>query len=76
MPLYEFKCNECSNKFEVLRSFSSADEPAPCPACGANNARRLVSTFASFSKSDSGVTRSVGGSSCSSCASSNCASCH
>ncbi|MBI2953747.1 MAG: zinc ribbon domain-containing protein [Chloroflexi bacterium] len=76
MPLYEFSCSRCSHKFELLRSFGSADDAATCPCCGAGEARRLISTFASFSKSAGGATQSIGGSSCSSCSSSSCATCH
>ncbi|MBI4317953.1 MAG: zinc ribbon domain-containing protein [Chloroflexi bacterium] len=76
MPLYEYRCSACAHKFELLRGFSSADNAAPCPCCGALEVRRLVSTFASFSKSEGGAVQSVGGSGCSSCSSSSCATCH
>ncbi len=33
MPLYEYKCNQCENKFELRQKFS--DAPASeCPSCG------------------------------------------
>jgi putative FmdB family regulatory protein len=75
MPIYEYKCQECTNKFELLRSFGRADDAAQCPRCQSDNARRLVSMFASFSKGDGGVMTAVGGSSCSSCAATSCATC-
>lgn len=33
MPLYEYACNSCGNKFELRQKFS--DAPASeCPSCG------------------------------------------
>jgi len=44
--MYEYACPECGAKFEKLRKMSEADSPAPCACCGAENARRIMSTFA------------------------------
>jgi putative FmdB family regulatory protein len=41
VPVYEFECEECGNRFEELTS-SEAGSPA-CPACGAGRSRRLLS---------------------------------
>ena len=46
MPVYEYHCPNCDEEFEVMRPFSKADEPAPCPKCGTQG-EKLVSTFAS-----------------------------
>ena len=75
MPLYEYVCPKCDLKLELLRSISQSDEEASCPHCQ-HGAKRVLSTFASFSKSDSGVTTSLGGSSCNSCSATSCDSCH
>ncbi|MCL4466496.1 MAG: zinc ribbon domain-containing protein [Chloroflexi bacterium] len=75
MPIYEYRCEGCQTKFELLRSFSRADEPAECPTCRAVGARRLISAFACFSKSDGGATTAVGGGGCSGCSAGSCASC-
>lgn len=64
MPIYEYMCAGCQTKFELLRSFSRADEPAACPQCQSQDSRRLISAFASFSKGEGGVTTAIGGSSC------------
>lgn len=77
MPLYVFQCLDCDEKFERLCSYSTANNGVNCPRCNGKNVERAVSSFASFSKGEGGVTKSVGGSSgCASCASSNCSSCH
>jgi len=40
MPIYEFECEDCGARFEEL---VGAEGAAPCPACGAERARRLYS---------------------------------
>jgi putative FmdB family regulatory protein len=42
MPIYEYECERCTQRFEELVTRQGA---APrCPACGAPGARRLFST--------------------------------
>ncbi len=41
MPIYEYKCEQCSLRFELRRSFDGKSE-ATCPQCG-GNARRIFS---------------------------------
>ena len=63
MPIYEYECPDCRERFEKLvRSSASADGVA-CPTCG-RAARRLVSVFASIGFSTAGSS----GSSSASCA--------
>lgn len=45
MPLYEFNCLDCSDKFEEL--VSSSDTVVKCPKCGSVNTVKQFSTFAS-----------------------------
>ncbi|MCE5258663.1 MAG: zinc ribbon domain-containing protein [Chloroflexi bacterium] len=77
MPLYEYVCGGCGATFDMLRSFSKADEPAPCPACHAQISKRAISRFAAHVHGSDGATTSVaGGGSCAGCASGSCAGCH
>ena len=48
MALYEYKCSECEEQFDVMRPMTAADEPAQCPECGGTESRRLISNFASI----------------------------
>ena len=74
MPIYEYVCADCGLKFELLRSLSQANEGASCPHCQ-NTAERILSTFCSLSKDESGELSSIGGSSCSGCAATSCNTC-
>jgi len=42
MPTYDYKCQKCSTRFEVRRSFKD-DSPVSCPKCG-GGAERLFSS--------------------------------
>ena len=44
MPIYEYICNHCGNRFEKL--VSSWNAPAACPACHAAEVEKQLSTFA------------------------------
>lgn len=44
MPIYEYECNDCSEKFELL--VYSSDEKSICEKCGSADLKRLLSCFA------------------------------
>lgn len=44
MPLYEFACLSCQQKFEQLVPSFRAE--ATCPKCGGHEVEKLLSTFA------------------------------
>ncbi|MGA0869359.1 MAG: FmdB family zinc ribbon protein [Planctomycetota bacterium] len=46
MPLYHYRCCACDDVFEELVPTSRADEPVPCPSCGAEKTERELTTFA------------------------------
>ena len=43
MPLYEYECDACGQRFEVIQKFSDAP-PAACAKCGKAPVRRLLSS--------------------------------
>ncbi len=43
MPLYDFACDACEERFEAL---AKPGETPPCPACGAEATRRLFTAIA------------------------------
>ncbi|MGE3957844.1 MAG: FmdB family zinc ribbon protein [Vicinamibacterales bacterium] len=42
MPLYEYECDSCSHRFEVIQKFSDAPIEK-CPACG-SSVHKLMSS--------------------------------
>ena len=43
MPLYEYQCEECGDRFERIRKFSDPPLDEPCPKCG-GPIRKLISS--------------------------------
>jgi putative FmdB family regulatory protein len=54
MPVYEFKCAGCGETYSEIRRMGD-DTGVPCPRCGSTDTKKLISTFASISKSSSPV---------------------
>ena len=46
MPLYEYRCSDCSTTFEMRRAFSKASDPASCPRCASRRTRKVFGTIA------------------------------
>jgi putative FmdB family regulatory protein len=43
MPLYEYQCHTCGQRFELIQKFS--DPPvAQCPSCGADTVEKQISS--------------------------------
>jgi putative FmdB family regulatory protein len=43
MPLYEYECDACGERFELIQKFSDGP-PETCPKCGKGPVQRLVSS--------------------------------
>ena len=43
MPLYEYECDACGQRFELIRKFSESELDA-CTLCGKGPVRRLLSS--------------------------------
>lgn len=52
MPIYEYECPCCGEKFELRRGITDTDSEIRCPKCGAEDQRRLFSTFAMSSSGE------------------------
>lgn len=59
MPIYEYRCEECGERFEKLVRRAESDEPVRCPRCGAVETRRQFSSFAAL-----GLERATGSAAC------------
>jgi putative FmdB family regulatory protein len=61
MPLYEYRCDGCQERFEsYVRSWS---ESVACPRCGGASVEKQVSTFA-FTGAGGGGASAGGGCGC------------
>lgn len=46
MPIYEYRCDACCKRFEVLRRMGEGTDGLACPECGSETIVRQLSTFA------------------------------
>ena len=51
MPIYEYQCAKCGERFEVRQSMGEDGSNLDCPKCHAQNPKRLFSSFFSPSSS-------------------------
>lgn len=77
MPIYEYKCPECSAEFEEL---VFGNETPSCPQCGGDKAERLLSCACLHMPAPSRAGQTVtypssGRSGCSGCSATSCAGC-
>ena len=45
MPIYEYECTKCGERFELRRSIADRDAALKCPECNDEHPRRLCSMF-------------------------------
>ncbi len=65
MPIFEYKCNECQTKFEVLHKSINNIESVNCPKCNSADNKKMLSSFSASVSSSS--SSSVGGCESGSC---------
>jgi len=62
MPIFEYVCKSCGEKFEKLILSASRERSLTCPVCGSREVKKAFSTFGT------GGSSSLGAASASSCA--------
>ena len=71
MPIFEYECKKCNEKFEFL--MLKKDECVECPKCSSNDVQKVFSVFG-FTGGDY-TCASSGSSKCGGCSSHNCTTC-
>ena len=70
MPVYEYRCNDCTATFDVLRPMAERELAAICPACESRASMPLISRVAASGRewtsgtSDAPVSSTGGGGCC------------
>ena len=49
MPIYEYECRKCRERFEVLQKASDSNAGLNCPKCDTDEPERVLSAFCSTS---------------------------
>jgi putative FmdB family regulatory protein len=47
MPMYEYICEGCDHRFEIMQPLNAKADETVCPRCNTAKSRRLMSAFAS-----------------------------
>lgn len=53
MPIYEYSCDACGERFEQLVRSMSGEHKVQCPKCASGKTKRALSVFAVTSESGS-----------------------
>jgi putative FmdB family regulatory protein len=61
VPLYEYRCRECGERFEVLQRLGQGGDELTCPRCGEPRPERVLSTFASTTGGQQAAPNGGGG---------------
>jgi len=67
MPIYEYKCQDCGEKFEKLVRLGAMETEVKCPVCHSDQVKRLISIFGHLG-GQGGMDLSWGSSASASCA--------
>ncbi len=73
MPIYEYICQDCGLRFDLLRSMKDADAPIACQACSSQHTTRTLSLF--NAQSGGRIVAGGGKDGCAGCTGGSCASC-
>ena len=60
MPIYEYVCTTCRNRFEKMRPMETSREDVACPDCG-TSAPRALSMFAAFTRGSGSELEAIAG---------------
>ncbi len=59
MPIYEYRCQECGEKFEKLVRLSTSTSEIECPKCSGRRVEKLISAFSTRTSSTTAASASA-----------------
>jgi putative FmdB family regulatory protein len=60
MPIYEYVCKSCGEKFSLLQRVNATEKDTSCPKCHSAEVKKVMSAFC-CSNSDTGLSSPAGG---------------
>jgi len=61
MPIYEYKCDSCGHRFDVLQRIGADGSELSCPICGAKKPEKMLSACATSGGGETSYASSGGG---------------
>jgi putative FmdB family regulatory protein len=58
MPIYEYVCLKCDEKFALLQSLYPPEQNTECPKCSSSDVKKVLSSF-SCASSEGGAAASA-----------------
>ena len=59
MPIYEYVCGNCQEKFEKLVRMGASEEEIECPRCSGHEVKKALSVFSTTGASSGSSTADV-----------------
>ncbi len=60
MPIYEYRCEECDHRFEIIQRLGADAGGLTCPGCGTPRLEKVFSTFAASTQGSTAEPASGG----------------
>lgn len=45
MPIYEYICKECGERFSLLQGINASEKDTQCPKCRSGRVKKVISAF-------------------------------
>ncbi len=77
MPVYDYRCNDCQEVFEVRRAMADSSQAAVCPVCHGEKTARVYSApnVVGGSQPHSHAHEHHSGGGCAGCSGASCSTC-
>jgi len=59
MPIYEYVCLTCKERFSLLQNMGACGQKTSCPNCASVDTKKLISSFCCSSGSEKGFSPSI-----------------
>ena len=59
MPIYEYICLKCNEKFSLLQTINASSLCTHCPKCASKDVKKVISSFSCSSGSAEGFSSSM-----------------
>jgi len=59
MPIYEYMCLKCNEKFSLLQSVRTSEKDTVCPKCTSKDVKKVISSFCCSAGSGGGASPAI-----------------
>ena len=59
MPIYEYMCLKCNEKFSLLQTVKTSEKDTACPKCTSKDVKKVISSFCCSAGSGGGASSTI-----------------